>query len=194
MSDKKKFPRALALSVANQIVERLTPQCHRIVIAGSLRRKKDLVGDIEIVYVPRIALMADPEDLFGNPKPGSLVDLLLKGLIEAGSLAKRLNVLGSETWGPSNKLAVAVKSGVPVDFFATTEEAWFNYLVSRTGGAESNTRIASAALRMGWKWHPTESGFENISGSSSMSVFRVRSERDVFEFVGLPFLEPEERS
>ena len=36
-------------------------------------------------------------------------------------------------------------SGIPVDFFATTEEAWFNYLVCRTGPAELNTRIASAA-------------------------------------------------
>ena len=82
-----------------------------------------------------------------------------------------------------------VPSGIPVDLFATTEACWFNYLVCRTGGADNNLAICFAAQRAGWKWTPYGPGFTRGSGE----VHLVRSEREVFEFVGLPYLEPEQR-
>jgi DNA polymerase/3'-5' exonuclease PolX len=111
-------------------------------------------------------------------------------LLQSGRLAKRTNVNGSEMWGHKNKLAVHVASGIPVDLFSARLGNWFNYLVCRTGGAESNMRIASAAQAKGWKWNPYGVGFTNETGSD---VF-VNSERDAFELVGLKYLEPWERS
>lgn len=46
-------------------------------------------------------------------------------------------------WGEKNKLAVHVRTGIPVDFFAATEANWWNYLVCRTGGEQNNIAIAS---------------------------------------------------
>ena len=47
MSEKKRWPRSEALVVAEEIISRLTSCCKRIAIAGSLRRGKSDVGDIE---------------------------------------------------------------------------------------------------------------------------------------------------
>ena len=193
MSDKTKFPLKLAAALAEKIVDALKPACDRILIAGSVRRKRPLVGDIEIVFIPKLALVTDPSDLFKEKKiQVNAVDLVLAKLIEDGSLAKRKSVLGREAWGEDNKLAVAIKTGIAVDFFTATPENWWNYLVCRTGSAETNRRIAEAAIRRGCRWCPTREGFLQERGSGNV-MYKMTSEQDVFIFVGLPYLEPEQR-
>jgi len=85
---------------------------------------------------------------------------------------------------------VHVPTGVPVDLFSATPAIWFNYLVCRTGPAESNLAIAQAAQALGWRWNPYGSGFCNLTTGDCHSV---ASEREVFEFVGLPYREPSDR-
>jgi DNA polymerase/3'-5' exonuclease PolX len=187
MSDKVKHPRSAALAVAKELCDLLKPLTLRLIVAGSLRRRKAEVGDVEIVYIPRIDMVPDG---FFDKKEVNLPDALFDELLQSGRLAKRTNVNGSEMWGDKNKLAVHVASGIPVDLFSARLGNWFNYVVCRTGGAESNMRIASAAQAKGWKWNPYGIGFTNETGSD---VF-VNSERDVFELVGLKYLEPWERA
>lgn len=194
MSDKRKFPLMLARGVAEKIVDALRPACARIEIAGSIRRKKAAVGDIEIVYIPKFIEVTDPSDLFGDKKilvngADAVIDLLIKG----GCLGKRLNKLGSETWGENNKLAVEVKTELPVDLFATNAVAWWNYLVCRTGSMETNIKIASAAQKKHCQWCPTRAGFLQRYASGEAKMWIMKSEEDVFEFAGLPYLKPEER-
>lgn len=186
MSAKVKYPRDDALKVARELcdIQRL---CDRLICAGSLRRRKLAVGDVEILYIPKFATV--PDGLF-DKKVVNLVDVALEEMLKAGILAKRKNVNGSVMWGDKNKLAVHVASGIPVDFFAATEENWFNYLVCRTGGAENNMAIASAAQSKGWKWNPYGAGFTDDRGQ----LVPVKSERDVFDLVGLPYREPWERT
>ena len=186
---KTKFPRAAALAVAKELCDVLKPVATRLIVAGSLRRRKAEVGDVEILFVPRLVEVAD--GLF-DKKTESVTDHTLDFLIGQGVLARRKNVNGSEMWGPKNKLAVHVASGIPVDFFAATEESWFNYLVCRTGPGESNIAIASAAQAKGWKWNSYGSGFSRQIGLTTEQHI-VTSERETFEFVGLPFKEPWER-
>jgi DNA polymerase/3'-5' exonuclease PolX len=159
----------------------------RLVVAGSLRRRKLEVGDVEILYVPK--LVSQTVDFFTSCSV-SAVDLMLADLLGKNIIAKRTNKNGSVMWGEKNKLAVHVASGIPVDFFAATEANWFNYLVCRTGGAENNCQIASAAQAKGWKWNPYGAGFMDDRGL----IVQVKSERDVFELVELPYREPWERS
>lgn len=173
------------MEVAESLVELLSPVCERIEIAGSLRRRKAMVGDVEILYVTK--LEERPEGLFDRVSV-SLADEVLVALIAAGAIDYRRNVNGSRMWGDSNKFAIHCETGIPVDFFRTTEAAWHNYLVCRTGPGASNIRIAEAAQKRGLKWHPYGSGFTRGSETLVMS-----SERQVFETVGLPYLEPEAR-
>lgn len=182
---KTKYPRSAALAVAKELCD-LQRLCDRLICAGSLRRRKLEVGDVEILYIPKFATV--PDGLF-DQKRVSLVDVALDEMLKAGIIAKRRNVNGSEMWGEKNKLAVHVASGIPVDFFATTEASWFNYLVCRTGGAENNRQIAMAANNKGWTWNPYGGGFTDEHGQ----IVPVKSEQDVFVLVGLPYREPWER-
>lgn len=187
MSDKPKFSRAVALAVARELCLQLADSTLRLEMAGSLRRGKAEVGDVELVYIPESELVS--AGLFGDKVAVDKTAARLDALLAAGIIGKRRNVNGSEIWGPKNKLAFHCASGVPVDLFATTDAAWFNYLVCRTGGRVSNTAIAGAAIRKGWRWHPYGEGFTNERGE----LVRVTCEADAFALVGLPALPPEKR-
>lgn len=188
---KQRYPRALACRVARELCAALEPVTCRLIVAGSLRRRKPDVGDVEILFIPRRGPAARPSDFFARPNVDLAAELLDR-LLQTGCLAQRLSVRGLPAWGPSNKLAVHVATGMPVDFFTATEENWFNYLVCRTGSAETNRRIAMAAQAHGIKWNPYGAGFEIPNGLASR-VHRVTSEQEVFARVKLPYLEPWQR-
>lgn len=192
--EKPKFARADALAVAREVCAKLKPFCERMIVAGSLRRRRQWVGDVEVLYIPRLSKVErvrQADLLGGDPAPifTNLADAGLLMMIADGVINQRKNVHGSITWGEKNKLARHAASGIPVDFFEARAGNWFNYLVCRTGGAESNVRIASAAQKKGWKWHPYGDGFTDDEGN----VVRVESEEDVFRLAGLAYLEPHAR-
>ncbi len=192
---KIKYPRYKALAVAEELVEALRPCCTRVEIAGSIRRGRPQVGDVEIVYVPSFA-PGERVDMFAPPEPVNMAEAMIQGWVSSHVIRQRLNVEEHPTWGLKNKLAVHESSGIPVDLFSTTEDAWFNYLVCRTGGAENNTVIAAMAKSKGWKWNPYAEGFSRVdwdgkeTGEKSP---RMDSEEAVFAFVSLRYLTPSER-
>jgi DNA polymerase/3'-5' exonuclease PolX len=187
MSDKPRFHRAAALPVVRELLKHLEPVTDRLIVAGSLRRKKLEVGDIEFVFIPK------REERQLDLVTVGKVDLaaeVIERLVTGGVLAKRENVNGGTAWGDKNKLAVHVTSGIPVDLFFATEDNWWNYLVCRTGPKECNARIATAAQAKGWKWQPYKKGFTDGQGR----LVRATSERHVFELAGLPYQDPCERA
>lgn len=205
---KMKFPREVALAVARDLISLLDVHCEIkegfmtwLTVAGSLRRKMEFVSDIELVYAPKTGPVQD--GLF--VKQGNMFDAQLELMICDRVIAMRPNVNGHFTWGPRNKLAVHCASGIPLDFFATTVPCFWNYLVCRTGGKESNMQIAMSAQQRGLKWTPYHSGFEVTDAAQANRALNrddlrcgshvvVKCERDVFTFAGLPYLEPRERS
>lgn len=190
-AEKPRFPNAVAMSVAAGLCSALKNASERLVVAGSLRRRKATVGDVEILYIAKSGVIQDPEDMFASKKV-NLADVRISTLERVGILERRKNVNGSEMYGPKNKLMRHVETGLPVDLFAATMENWFNYLVCRTGPADSNMRIAIAAQERGWKWNPYGAGFSRggpLTGEP-VQTRAMSSEEEVFAFVGLPFLEP----
>jgi len=161
-----------AKGIGEKIKQLLEPACNRIEIAGSIRRRKPIVGDIELLVIPR----------------AHYLDKLLYDLMMENILAMRLNKRGSRVYGPKNKLMVHIPSGIGVDIFSTTEECWPVALVVRTGGKVTNQRIATAALRKGYRFHAYGLGFSTPRGE-----IICRSEPEVFEAVNLPYKEPWER-
>lgn len=186
MNLKQKFPRAAALAAAKELCDAIKPHCERLIVAGSLRRRKEFVGDVEILFIPKFIEKKDGlfDIIVEDCVAGKLEELLARNVI-----TKRRTIMGSETWGAKNKLAVHITSGIPVDFFTATPENWFNYLVCRTGGAENNIIIAAAAKVMGWHWNPYGPGFTDREGNT----VPVTSELDVFRFTGQNWREPWER-
>ena len=166
-----------ALKVAEEIVDWLYIAYSKIIIAGSLRRKKAEVGDIEILVIPNWDL------------GGEILETVICDLIVNMKLDYRLNKQGFKTYGKLNKLLVHCESGIPVDIFSTTGEKWATALVVRTGPKESNIRICMEARKLGVKFNAYGSGFSCPDGSKKV----CHSEEDVFKTVGLPCQPPEER-
>jgi len=166
-----------ARAIAEELKGILEPACERIpVVAGSIRRQKPEVGDIELLCIPKFVGIVDQ------------LDREIGTLCIQGVLGLRRNKRGGKIYGPKNKLMVHKPSGIGVDIFSTTEKCWPVALVVRTGGKQTNIRICMAAQERGYKFHPYGSGFSTPDGE-----IICRSEREVFETVGLPYLEPWER-
>lgn len=186
MSDKRKFPHAAALAVAEELQAMLAPACHRIAIAGSLRRLKPEVGDIELLFVPRHS--ERPDGLF-DTKTVDVCGEVVENLVRQGVLAMRPNVNGSFTWGERNKLAVHVPTGIPVDLFGTSEANWWVSLVIRTGSKETNLALTTGANKQNASLMAYGCGVKWSDGS----VTPATSEQHVFEMCRVPYKEPPQR-
>lgn len=192
---KTRWSLGIAEAVAADIIADLAPACEPgfCIAAGSVRRKKESCGDVEILYIPKLGTRPVPGALFGD-EPFNCADAAIAEMERTTKLLRRTNVNGSEMFGEKNKLMRHRITGMPVDLFATTPECWRNYLVCRTGPSESNIRIAEAARKRGWKWNPCGTGFSRITAEGVDEHHVVTTEEAVFAFVGLPYLKPEERT
>ncbi len=177
------------MRVADQLIAELSPHCDRICFAGSLRRRKPEVGDLELVYIPREEMRGDPDDIFHTPKFTNVTDLVIARLEGDGVLARRKNINGSEMYGEKNKLMIHVASGIPVDLFATTVENWWVTLVIRTGSKEMNLRLTNGAIARGGSLNAYGAGVTWRDGHVSVTT----SEKAVFDLCGVAYLEPHQR-
>src|SRR5687768_9351027 len=96
-----RIPVAMAWKVAERLRERLAPTCTQFEIAGSLRRQKPTVGDVDIVCVP---LLEEPPGMLpglGHAEPVAFlheVDAIVQGSNGAityevnGEAIKRLTI------------------------------------------------------------------------------------------------------
>ena len=184
---KTRYPAEKGWAVAREIERLLGPYCQKIEVAGSLRRKRPEVGDVEILFIP--AFEVEQLDLFRSG-PVDQAAKRIEELRRQGVLAKRVGKHGGTSWGPNNKFAVYVPAEMPVDLFAATEDTWACNLVCRTGGAQTNIDICEAARRKGYKWNPTGRGFSRLGGGPEVLI---ETERQLFEFLGIPFPKPEAR-
>lgn len=191
MGGSKRYPHAVALSVANELVATLAPYCERIVIAGSLRRQKPDVGDIEILYVPKIGVGVKPGEMLESEI--NWADAEIKRLETPGCLnylQRRLSADGKQSWGPKNKLAVHWQSGIPVDLFVTSLSNWWVSLVIRTGSTETNLRLTTGARQRGRSLLAYGCGVKDLATGEVLSA---ASEQDIFYLCGVPYLEPTDR-
>ena len=144
-----------------------------------------MVSDIEILYVTKFEERAF--DLL-SMQSVSLADEKINGWEKTGILSKRPSSIGTTCWGEKNKLAIHVPSGIPVDFFRTSEENWWVSLVIRTGSKETNLALTNGAINRGGVLHAYGSGVEKRG-----VLYPARSEREVFELCGVPYVEVEKR-
>lgn len=136
------------------------------VLAGSIRRMRPTVHDVDIVY------------------RGTTDDFLSRSL--------RARCIGGAgiaiiKWGP--KLAAIIYHGVPIDLYFSTPETFPTLLLIRTGSKENNFRLCSIAKAKGWKLHASGEGLFNGRGERIAGD----SERSIYDALGVPWQEPWER-
>ncbi len=168
----KKYPYSEARAMALDILEQLRPHCIRAEIAGSIRRKRPLVGDIEIVAIP---------------KPYST-----GGLFSDYGIATVVNqwekVKGDMVYGKTKYTQRILPNGIALDLFLTTEENWGMTFALRTGSADYSYKVlASSWVSLGYK---SEDGYLCKDGKR----YPMKEERDLFELLGLRYVEPEKRN
>lgn len=152
------------------------PACLRVALAGSLRRRRPVVGDIEICCI------ADQSaGLWGaGTGPSLLTEKLLRD--PPGTLEK-----GQPEGG--KYLRYRLPSGVALDLFVCTRENWgWNYTV-RTGSAEFSKLLVERARDLGF----TIKSGEFIDTATGVIVL-PKEEADVFHLLQLEPIEPWDRA
>ncbi|MET9399872.1 DNA polymerase/3'-5' exonuclease PolX [Kitasatospora sp. NPDC002965] len=152
----------VATAQAEQIVAALAavPGCTRCAYAGSLRRMRETVGDIDV--------LATAED--SAPLMAALTGLPQVADVIAG--------------GPT-KTSIRTTDGLQVDLRVVPEEDWGAALVYFTGSKAHNIRLRTIAVRAGRKL--SEYGlFDAESGEKIASA----TEEEVYGALGLPWIAP----
>lgn len=155
-----------AHQIAQHVVALLRPYCHRIQIAGSLRRQKAWVKDIEIVAIP------NPYDT---------------GLFESGiaTVVNQWEKVKGEL--PCKYTQRILPEGIKLDLFFATHKNWGLILAIRTGSAKFSHRVlATRWVRRGYH---SENGILYLNGHE----VAVPEEEDLFRIVELPFIDPSRR-
>lgn len=182
-------PHAATWRVAEELVALLQPACGRIIIAGSLRRQKPLVKDIEIVCAPRWKAV---ENLFGEQiGMQSDLDALVEQLLDQGQLRERLDKNGRAALG-QRYLRLWYQER-PVDLFAVLPPSeWGLQVVLRTGPADFSHRLVTPRRFKGGMpdgWRVTGAHIENERGE----LVPTPEEADVFRVLGIPYIDPPDR-
>ncbi|MGE0636015.1 MAG: hypothetical protein AB7G44_03500 [Bacteroidia bacterium] len=129
-----------ALIIAYKLKHQLLPHCERIEIAGSIRRRKDEVGDIEIVCLPKKEIL---KNLFGWDE-GIITNLLF---------SKEVNSLGKVIKGDTDgrMMQIELPEGIMLDLFMPEQHDYFRQFAIRTGSAEyAHKVIATGWIKLGW--------------------------------------------
>ncbi len=193
MSAGQPVPLASARAVAVALRELLEPACVRIEIAGSIRRRRPAVGDLELVAIPR--LVAEPAgDLWGaETVERDLLAERLATLIAAGELAPREVTItrtdGSIEHGRRMGRAylALVFRDLPVDLFIVQPPAeWGVIFALRTGPGDWNIRLVTECRRY----------LRQVARGRVLTAagpIPCPEEADFFRALGQPWLDPWER-
>jgi DNA polymerase/3'-5' exonuclease PolX len=167
-STTDRIPLAQAEIISAKTIALLRPHCEVIEEAGSVRRKRPTIGDIEIVCIP---------------KPYDATPLFASGL--ATVVNQWPKVIGGL---PCKYTKRELPEGINLDLFMVERNNFGLQLAIRTGSAEWSHQV----LAKGW----VRAGFKSKDGllrRHNGTVVPVRTERDLFDLIGLPWTPPEQR-
>ena len=182
MSLGLRIPYRTAYVAALRVVGAMLPAVEKIEIAGSLRRCKPDVGDIEIVTVPR--LVDEPlGDLFGSTQRVSLLERRLGELHTAGTLTSHPKLPAN---GAKYKRLWLPRPGIQVDLFIVTAATWATALLIRTGPSEFSQRVVT-------KLHDHGLACRDLTIYRGQVAVPCPSEAAFLQMAGLEWVEPEKR-
>lgn len=159
-----------ARTIADEIVSQLKPFCSKIEVAGSIRRRRPTVNDIDLVCIPS--------------KQGAFLGVL-QGL-------GRIKIGG----GKIIRIDMEFTKGIDLDVYIAAPATWATLLLIRTGSASHNISLCTRAKKMGMKLHADGSGLFEIhaEGCEGVEVLVANeTEEQIFAALGLPYVNPEGR-
>jgi len=188
-----------ARGIASSIVAQLKPFCDRIEIAGSIRRGKAEVHDIDIVAIPSgMAFHREMQKC---------------GYVSGGPKIYKVEVF---VFDGNGKLLICASKKFTADIYIASEATWATLLLIRTGSANHNKMLCTLAKSKGMKLHADGSGLERVSATpnlfnqqriaggalpfpfgldviSGCMFIECATETDIFKALGMPYKAPGER-
>jgi DNA polymerase (family 10) len=171
-------PRRMLLDQAEELLTAVmtplatVPGVHSIEPAGSFRRRRESIGDLDLLAV--------------TTEPGPL----MAAFTTLGVVDYVVNQGGARS-------SVRLIRGPQVDLMAMPPESVGTYRIHFTGSKEHNVRLRAMARDQGWSL--SEKGFlrigddgEPLTGDAA-ELRTFATEADAYAFLGLPFIEPELR-
>jgi DNA polymerase/3'-5' exonuclease PolX len=157
-----------AKSIADELISVMKSFCDKIEIAGSVRRKKENVKDIEISLVS-----LDKNKLFNKLGLFLLKDNKKFKYIKNGDKYKQFEY-----------------KNIKIDMFIGNENNWGLLFLIRTGSAEFSTKILS-------RWKRVSNGGYSKDGylyNGKHEIHFTPEETDVFKLCKMEWVEPELRN
>ena len=166
-----RFLLAEALFLAEDIIDKLkrVKEIDRIVYAGSLRRMKETIGDIDLLATIKPSFVKSPEakkkvmDAFVN----------LNGVIKVWDYGL-------------TKSSVRFNNKIDVDLRVVDDYEFGSALQYFTGSKEHNIRTRKLAMEKKLK-------LNEYGVFRGQKLIAGKTEKDVYQSIGLPYIEPELR-
>ncbi len=154
--------------LAENILEHLRthPEVTQACIAGSYRRRKETVHDLDFVVATR--------------DPAGVTALFLEHEAVDSVIAQ----------GPT-KTSVRLTMGAQADLRVVSNEQYPFALAYFTGSKEHNVKVRALALARGWTLN--EYRMAAVEGKTAAAVPEINEEADLYEALGLEYIEPELR-
>jgi DNA polymerase (family X) len=162
---------SVGLETAEDIVAalRAVPGCVRCTYAGSLRRMRETVGDIDILA----AVAAGPEGgAAGSSAPLMAALRALPGVAEV--------IASGDT-----KTSVRTQRGLQVDLRVVPDDSWGAALQYFTGSQAHNVRIREIAVRLGLRL--SEYGLLRVEDGERIAS---RTEEEIYHALGMSWVPP----
>ncbi|MDP3143241.1 MAG: DNA polymerase/3'-5' exonuclease PolX [Candidatus Omnitrophota bacterium] len=158
---------AQAKAVADEFVNVLKkfPEVKKLSVAGSLRRMKETIRDIDILMI--------------SARPRKIMDYFVKL-----PLAKEVLARGE------TKSSILTKDGVQVDVRVLEEKNYGAALLYFTGSKNFNIRLRQLAIKKNLKIN--EYGIFSTLGKKEIYI-AGKTEEEIFKVLGMDYVEPELR-
>lgn len=188
-NQKQYYPLGAARQAADTLIGLLSPACHQIAVAGSVRRGKAQVHDIDLVAWPIYEAMPIT-DLFGE---------VLDTLYRASELYRVVKA------SPAKNVAISMRKiafawphqflEIPVDVWLVEPDGsnWGALLQMRTGPLELNRVMCNHAADRGLHYKAGHGIYRLDHDGQCTERVDDGTEAGIFAALGMPCREPELR-
>jgi len=168
-SEKKSIRIEVAKELAEKVCKELEQWCEKIEIAGSIRRKKPIVHDIDLIGIPKEEYTRE-------------------------FVAQKFCSMGQKVMVSGFTKSSIVKDGIQIDLNlnARNQGNYGSLLLHFTGSAGSNMKLRTVAKKKGYMLNQYGVYALNEDGSTRECIAGA-TEESVFEVLGLAFVPPERR-
>ena len=189
MSSNERTPLAQAQEIADEVSNMIDKLCATLTIAGSIRRQREDVGDIEIVVIPANA---------GSLR-ARLDNLVMKGVISQARY-RHVDGKGNESFVPrwGDKLRCFIYKGVTIELAIANPDNYGYSLWLHTGPADANKFIMNKLIeeQAAIRFHDGYGWLTEYKGSAALyrDKLSIPDEASLWKALRLPEIAPRWRT